>query len=150
MNLSGVLRRILFRGRFPRRPGPPRTTALTEVLQPGDVVLHRDRGDLLGGLIGHFTASPYSHAELYYGAGWSLPAEAHGISFALAESSAPLRLRPPARTRLVRNAGKALSGHRVTAPNGYGGPSRSSVPTTTSGKASGAREAPLGTATDSP
>ena len=79
MSLSGALRRILSPGRD--RPGPARAAALTATLRPGDVVLHRDRGDLLGGLIGHFTASPYSHAELHYGAGWSLSAEAQGISF---------------------------------------------------------------------
>lgn len=81
MSLSGALRRILFPGRG-ARPGPPRASALSAALRPGDVVLHRDQGDLLGGLIGHFTASPYSHAELYYGGGWSLSAEAHGIAFA--------------------------------------------------------------------
>ena len=81
LSLSGALRRLLFPGRG-ARPGPPRASALSAALRPGDVVLHRDQGDLLGGLIGHFTASPYSHAELYYGGGWSLSAEAHGIAFA--------------------------------------------------------------------
>ena len=81
MSLSGALRRLLVPGAG-GRPGPPRAGALAAALRPGDVVLHRDRGDLLGGLIGHFTASPYSHAELYYGADWSLSAEAHGIAFA--------------------------------------------------------------------
>lgn len=81
MSLSGALRRLLAPGAG-ARPGPARTPGLAALLRPGDVVLHRDQGDLLGGLIGHFTASPYSHAELYWGGGWSLSAEAHGIAFA--------------------------------------------------------------------
>jgi hypothetical protein len=50
-------------------------------LEPADIVLHRAGGDFLGGLISAFTSSPYSHAELYAGDGWSISAEAKGISY---------------------------------------------------------------------
>ena len=80
-----MLQRHLFGSRVRRQPGLPRATALTAFLKPGDIVLHRDQGDLLGGLIGHFTASPYSHVEIYSGNGWSVSAEAQGISFVTAD-----------------------------------------------------------------
>ena len=80
ISLSGVLRWLLCK-RIRVRPEPPQRSALTELLQPGDIVLHREQGDLIGTLTTHFTASPYSHVDLYYGAGWSLSTEAQGISF---------------------------------------------------------------------
>ena len=75
----------LFQRRVRAVPGPPRATALAAVIEPGDIVLHREHGDLLGGLIAHFTASPYSHVEIYSGDGWSISAEGHGISYVEAD-----------------------------------------------------------------
>jgi hypothetical protein len=55
---------------------------LTEVLLPGDIILYRAWGyQIMGGLITDFTKSPYSHAEIYTGDGWSIEAGARGVSF---------------------------------------------------------------------
>ena len=63
------------------RDHSPYRSPLADHLQPADIVLHRAGGDILAGLIASFTSSPYSHAELYAGDGWSISAEARGISY---------------------------------------------------------------------
>lgn len=51
-------------------------------LMPGDVLLYRtSRKALLPTLIMKFTKSPYSHAEIYVGDGWSVSAEWYGITY---------------------------------------------------------------------
>ena len=57
------------------------TTALTAVLEKGDIILHRSGSSFIGSLISVFTDSPYSHAEIYIGDGWCVSAEAKGITF---------------------------------------------------------------------
>ena len=56
-------------------------SALTDVLEKGDIILHRSGSSFIGSLISVFTDSPYSHAEIYIGDGWCVSAEAKGISF---------------------------------------------------------------------
>ena len=63
------------------RGHPPYRSPLADRFQPADIVLHRAGGDVLVGLIASFTSSPYSHAELYAGDGWSISAEARSISY---------------------------------------------------------------------
>ena len=51
-------------------------------LQKGDVLLYRGaKGDLLAAGICLFTDSPYSHAEIYVGGGWSIGALEDGVSY---------------------------------------------------------------------
>ena len=48
--------------------------------KPGDILLHRHTNqDFLGEVITKITHSEYSHAEVYYGEGWSLSAEGRGV-----------------------------------------------------------------------
>jgi cell wall-associated NlpC family hydrolase len=55
---------------------------LTDILQKGDVILYRAKGNqLLGGLECDVTDSPYSHCEIYTGDGWSIEAGAYGVTF---------------------------------------------------------------------
>jgi hypothetical protein len=57
------------------------TSKLTEVLQKGDIMLYRAKGSqVLGSLIAEFTRSPYSHADIYVGDGWSIGALGQGMS----------------------------------------------------------------------
>jgi hypothetical protein len=57
---------------------------LTQVLKPGDILLYRAHGhQLLGNLISTFTDSPYSHAEVYVGDGWSVDAAAIGVTLSM-------------------------------------------------------------------
>jgi hypothetical protein len=64
--------------KIPRRIESP----LTDLLQPGDIVLYRALGyQVLGGLIGDITDSPYSHCELYARDGWTIEAGIHGVSY---------------------------------------------------------------------
>ena len=54
---------------------------LTRFLKKGDIILYR--GDLrrfLAALIMEFTRSPYAHADIYIGEGWSISAEAYGLT----------------------------------------------------------------------
>jgi hypothetical protein len=63
--------------RIPR----PIDDGLTRALQPGDIILYRAHGrQLLGNLITTFTDSPYSHAEVYVGEGWSVDASGIGLT----------------------------------------------------------------------
>ena len=56
-------------------------TEATKVLKEGDVVLFRGKKtDVLSAGICYFTKSPYTHAEIYVGDGWSLGASLNGIS----------------------------------------------------------------------
>jgi len=55
---------------------------MTEFMQPGDIVLYRALGyQVLGGLIGDITDSPYSHCEVYARDGWTVEAGIHGVSY---------------------------------------------------------------------
>ena len=54
---------------------------LTAILQKGDIILYRgEYRSFTSALIMEFTRSPYSHAEIYVGDGWSISAERYGIS----------------------------------------------------------------------
>ena len=54
---------------------------LTAFLQKGDIILYRgEYKSFTSALIMEFTCSPYSHAEIYVGDGWSVSAERYGIS----------------------------------------------------------------------
>jgi len=54
---------------------------LTAFLQKGDIILYRGEfRSFTSALIMEFTRSPYSHAEIYVGDGWSVSAERYGIS----------------------------------------------------------------------
>jgi hypothetical protein len=54
---------------------------LTAFLEKGDIILYRGQySSFTSALIMEFTRSPYSHAEIYVGDGWSISAEAYGIS----------------------------------------------------------------------
>ena len=54
----------------------------TKRLKPGDILLWRgSKGDPLAAAIMLFTDSPYSHAELYMGGGWSIGAEVNGVGY---------------------------------------------------------------------
>lgn len=53
---------------------------LIETLAPGDIVLHRDTGTCLGGIICEYTDSPYNHAEIHCDKGWAVSAEMSGVS----------------------------------------------------------------------
>jgi hypothetical protein len=54
---------------------------LTAFLQKGDVILYRgEYRNFISALIMEFTRSPYSHAEIYVGDGWSVSAERYGLS----------------------------------------------------------------------
>jgi hypothetical protein len=54
---------------------------MTQFLKKGDIILHRAMGgNLTSDLIREFTRSPYSHAEIYVGDGWSVSAEAAGLT----------------------------------------------------------------------
>ncbi len=56
-------------------------TEATDVLREGDVVLFRGKKtDILSAGICYFTKSPYTHAEIYVGDGWSLGASLNGVS----------------------------------------------------------------------
>jgi hypothetical protein len=58
---------------------------MTDFMQKGDVILYRAEGNqILGGLESDITDSPYSHAELYTGKGWSIEAGNWGVSFSKA------------------------------------------------------------------
>jgi hypothetical protein len=51
-------------------------------LQKGDVILFRTlKQDLIGASIGLFTASPYSHVEIYIDDGWGIGATVNGVGF---------------------------------------------------------------------
>jgi cell wall-associated NlpC family hydrolase len=51
-------------------------------LKPGDILLWRgSKGDPLAAAIMLFTDSPYSHAELYMGGGWSIGSEVNGVGY---------------------------------------------------------------------
>ena len=55
---------------------------LTALMEPGDIVLYRALGyQVLGGLIGDITHSPYSHCELYARDGWTIEAGIDGVSY---------------------------------------------------------------------
>jgi hypothetical protein len=55
--------------------------ALTRFLQKGDILLYRGEfRQFLAALIMEFTRSPYSHADIYVGDGWSISAEAYGLT----------------------------------------------------------------------
>jgi hypothetical protein len=57
---------------------------LTTALHPGDILLYRAHAhQLLGNLITTFTRSPYSHAEVYVGDGWSVDAAAIGLTLSM-------------------------------------------------------------------
>jgi cell wall-associated NlpC family hydrolase len=54
---------------------------LTAFLEKGDIILYRGQySSFTSALIMEFTRSPYSHVEIYIGDGWSISAEAYGIS----------------------------------------------------------------------
>lgn len=54
---------------------------LTAFLEKGDIILYRgEYKSFTSALIMEFTRSPYSHAEIYVGDGWSISAEAYGLS----------------------------------------------------------------------
>jgi hypothetical protein len=54
----------------------------TKLCEPGDIVLYRALGyQVLGGLIGDITDSPYSHCEVYARDGWTIEAGINGVSF---------------------------------------------------------------------
>ncbi len=54
----------------------------TRRLRPGDILLWRgSKGDPLASAIMLFTDSPYSHAELYVGGGWSIGSEVNGVGY---------------------------------------------------------------------
>lgn len=58
-------------------------TVQTKTMQKGDIVLCRAFGKkILPTLISEFTRSPYSHVEIYVGDGWSVSAEAVGVTLA--------------------------------------------------------------------
>ena len=51
-------------------------------LRPGDILLWRgSKSDPLAAAIMLFTDSPYSHAELYMGGGWSIGSEVNGVGY---------------------------------------------------------------------
>lgn len=55
---------------------------LTKSLEKGDVIVHRAMpAILLSNVISEFTSSPYCHAEVYIRYGWSISAEAYGMTF---------------------------------------------------------------------
>ena len=54
---------------------------LTRFLEKGDVLLYRGQfKNFLSALIMEFTNSPYAHADIYVGDGWSISAESYGIT----------------------------------------------------------------------
>jgi len=54
---------------------------MTKALQKGDVILHRAMpGSFTSSLIREFTDSPYAHAEIYVGDGWSISAGPYGLT----------------------------------------------------------------------
>lgn len=58
-----------------------RSNELTAFLEKGDIILYRgEYKSFTSALIMEFTRSPYSHVEIYIGDGWSISAEAYGIS----------------------------------------------------------------------
>lgn len=58
-------------------------TPLMKELNQADILLFRWKGprDFLGGSIGYFTNSPYSHAEVYLSNGFALSAGSHGVGY---------------------------------------------------------------------
>lgn len=63
-------------------PGTPRDRGtLAAVAAPGDLVLVRCPGDLLGGFVSTIGSSAYSHTEIYAGRGWSVSTERQGIGY---------------------------------------------------------------------
>jgi hypothetical protein len=54
---------------------------LTRFLEKGDIILYRGEfRQFLAALIMEFTRSPYSHVDIYVGDGWSISAEAYGMT----------------------------------------------------------------------
>ena len=55
---------------------------VTAFLEKGDVLLYRgEYASFTSALIMEFTRSPYSHVEVYMGDGWTVSAEAYGLTF---------------------------------------------------------------------
>ena len=55
---------------------------LVQSLLEGDILLYRSLNEeLVGSAISEFTRSPYSHAEIYVGDGWSVSASSIGLKF---------------------------------------------------------------------
>ena len=63
-------------------PNEYHNNELTAFLEKGDVLLYRgEYASFTSALIMEFTRSPYSHVEVYMGDGWTVSAEAYGLTF---------------------------------------------------------------------